>query len=77
MTPDRIRSLRKSLGLSAEAFARAVGVTDGSLIRKWERGAVIPGGTATALLEAAEVVPALRKFLIGRSARCPKALAKL
>lgn len=67
MTPGRIRSLRKSLGLSAEAFARAVGVTDGSLVRKWERGTVTPGGTATTLLEAAEAIPAVQKFLVRRS----------
>lgn len=67
MTPDRIRTLRKSLGLSAEAFARAVGVANGRLIRKWEAGDIVPGGTAMTVLELAETVPAARDWLLARA----------
>lgn len=68
MTPVRIKALRKSLGLSAEAFARSIGISQGRLIRKWEAGDIVPGGTAITLMEAAEAMPSLRQFLLLRSA---------
>ena len=66
MTPDRIKSLRQSLGLSAEAFARSIGVSHGRLIRKWESGNIVPGGPAIALMEAAETIHEVRELLLGR-----------
>lgn len=66
MTPAQIRELRQSLGLTAGAFARAVGATDDKHVAKWERGAGLAGPTRV-LLEAAVEVPALRKWLIKRA----------
>ena len=67
MTPDRIKALRRSLGLSAEAFARSIGISHGRLIRKWEAGDIVPGGTAITLMEAAETMPSVREFLLSRA----------
>lgn len=38
MTPYDLRQARHALGLSAEGFARAVGVRSGRTVRKWEAG---------------------------------------
>ena len=67
MTPDRIRTLRHNLGLSAEAFARAMGVNGGRLVRRWEAGDGAPGGSAARLVEAAEMFPEVRDFLLEKA----------
>lgn len=67
MTPERIRAVRKSLGLSAEAFACAVGVANGRLVRKWEAGDIVPGGTAMTVLELTETLPAVREWMLARA----------
>lgn len=36
MTPAGLKAARKSLGLSQAEFARAVGVSDGRTVRRWE-----------------------------------------
>lgn len=38
MTPAELKSIRHSLGLSAEAFARLVRVSNGRTVRYWESG---------------------------------------
>ena len=44
MTPSELKIARKDLGLSAQAFARLIGVHDGRTVRRWESGdAPIPG----------------------------------
>lgn len=47
MTPDELKSARHALGLSAEGFARLVGVESGRTVRRWETfgegGRDIPG----------------------------------
>jgi transcriptional regulator with XRE-family HTH domain len=44
MTPTELRTARTELGLSAQAFARLIGVHDGRTVRRWEHGeAPIPG----------------------------------
>lgn len=67
MTPDDIRSFRQSLGLSAGAFARALGVSDGSRIREWESGRKEPHAAVLTIIELADDVPAVRKWLIDRA----------
>lgn len=36
MTPEELKSIRQSLGLSAEAFAKMVRVESGRTVRRWE-----------------------------------------
>jgi transcriptional regulator with XRE-family HTH domain len=44
LTPTELRTARTELGLSAQAFARLIGVHDGRTVRRWEHGeAPIPG----------------------------------
>jgi DNA-binding transcriptional regulator YiaG len=44
MTPQELKAARTELGLSAQAFARLIGVHDGRTVRRWEHGeAPIPG----------------------------------
>lgn len=44
MTPTELKTAREELGLSAQAFARLIGVHDGRTVRRWEHGeAPIPG----------------------------------
>lgn len=38
MTPAELKSARRALGLSAEGFARVVGVESGRTVRRWEAG---------------------------------------
>lgn len=52
MTPAQLRTIRDSLGLTAEAFARLVGVSGGRTVRKWEAGDREIPGTVAILLKA-------------------------
>ncbi len=36
MTPEELKSIRRSLSLSAEAFAKLVRVESGRTVRRWE-----------------------------------------
>lgn len=38
MTPASLKAARHRLGLSAELFARVVGVESGRTVRRWEAG---------------------------------------
>lgn len=63
MTAAELKAARHAFGLSANEFARLVGVSDGTTVRKWEleEGSTkrsIPGPVAVlvaALLESAAV----------------------
>lgn len=60
MTPDELRVARQALGLSAQGFARLVGIESGRTVRRWEAGERdIPG----------PLVVLLRVLLALRSAR--------
>ena len=63
MTPDELKSARKSLGLSAEGFARIVGVESGRTVRRWEAGDRDIPGPVQVLAKALLAVPALRNHL--------------
>lgn len=68
MTPAQIREFRQSLGLSAGAFARAVGVSDGSRIREWESGRREPHAAVVTLILMAKALPGGKDWLKARSA---------
>lgn len=64
MTPAELKSARHALGLSAEGFARLMGVSSGRTVRGWEAGerngkpADIPGPVKVltrALVESPDV----------------------
>lgn len=38
MTPTEFKAIRHVLGLSAQGLARALGVSDGRTVRRWEAG---------------------------------------
>lgn len=56
MRPDEIQRARKSLGLSQDEFATAMGVS-ASTLRKWEQGQRAPTGAARTLLKIIEREP--------------------
>ena len=51
MSPSELKSARHILGLSAEGFARAVGVESGRTVRRWEAGERDIPGPVVVLLE--------------------------
>jgi len=53
---ERIRALRKDLGMSQPIFAGMLNVS-GSTVRAWEQGARAPDGPSLRLLEIAERSP--------------------
>jgi len=53
---DRIRTLRRSLGLSQPVFAGMLNVS-GSTVRAWEQGSRAPDGPSLRLLQLAELHP--------------------
>ncbi|MGH2619531.1 MAG: helix-turn-helix domain-containing protein [Anaerolineales bacterium] len=61
MTPAELKHYRKSLGLSVEAFARAVGVMAGRTVRRWEDGTRDIPGPVIVLLELAKKSQTLRR----------------
>lgn len=74
MSPEQLHAFRKSLGLSAEAFARAVGLTGndiGRTVRRWEappdqNGARAPSPMLATFAAACRQVPGFREWLIAR-----------
>ena len=52
-TPDHVKSVRASTGLSQSLFALALGVTP-MTVRNWEQGRIEPKGVATRVLDAIE-----------------------
>ena len=68
MTPDQLRTFRKSLGLSQAEFARAVGVSSDRTVRKWEDGERDIPGPVEALSDLAATIPAVGRELRRRAA---------
>jgi len=65
LTPDRIRSIRKTLGFSQEKLAQLLGVT-WTTVHRWEAGATGPTGNSLrilGLLEKATMDPAFDRVL--------------
>ncbi len=52
-TPEHVKAVRASTGLSQSLFALALGVTP-MTVRNWEQGRVEPKGVATRVLDAIE-----------------------
>ena len=52
-TPEHVKAVRASTGLSQSLFALALGVTP-MTVRNWEQGRVEPRGVATRVLDAIE-----------------------
>ncbi len=51
MTPTEFRAIRHALGLSAQAMARLIQVSDGRTVRRWEAGERdIPGPVRVLML---------------------------
>ena len=51
MTPAEFKAIRHRLGLSAQALARVLGVSDGRTVRRWEAGdRDIPGPARVLML---------------------------
>ena len=51
MTPTEFKAIRHALGLSAQGLARALGVSDGRTVRRWEAGdRDIPGPVRVLML---------------------------
>jgi DNA-binding transcriptional regulator YiaG len=47
MTPAQLKKARHALGLSADGFARLIGIKSGRTVRRWESGErEIPGPVA-------------------------------
>jgi len=63
MTPTDLREIRKSLGLSAEAFARIVRVQGGRTVRRWEAGERDIPGPVQVIAEGLRDSAAVRDYL--------------
>jgi DNA-binding transcriptional regulator YiaG len=51
MTPEELKAARRTLGLSAEGFARLVRVESGRTVRRWESGERDIPGPVTVIIE--------------------------
>jgi transcriptional regulator with XRE-family HTH domain len=60
--PSELRSARTTLGLSAEGFARLVGVESGRTVRRWEAGERDIPGPVRVLTEALMESRAVRRY---------------
>jgi DNA-binding transcriptional regulator YiaG len=61
MTPSDLKSTRQALGLSAEGFARLVGVESGRTVRRWEAGDRDIPGPVIVIISAILASPAVRR----------------
>jgi len=50
LSPIEIRRIRKSLGLSQEAMAQAMGFSSKTVVSRWERGRTEPSRKALAAI---------------------------
>ncbi|CAB4145746.1 hypothetical protein UFOVP1204_69 [uncultured Caudovirales phage] len=67
MTPSELKSARKSLGLSAEGFARVVEVASGRTVRRWEDGSQDIPGPVVVIVGLLLKFPVVRKALLGHA----------
>ena len=63
MTPDDLRTARKTLGLSQAEFARVVGVSSDRTVRRWEDAERDIPGPVVVLTGLLLRMPAVRKAL--------------
>jgi DNA-binding transcriptional regulator YiaG len=63
VTPGELKSIRQSLGLSAEAFAKLVRVSNGRTVRYWESGDRDIPGPVIVIAEGLRDSPAVRDYL--------------
>jgi len=70
MTPAELKSARHALGLSANGFARWVGVAGGRTVRKWEAADGSVPGPVVVLVRAALDSAAVRDYF-GLALRSP------
>jgi HTH-type transcriptional regulator/antitoxin MqsA len=66
LTPDEIRSLRHSLGVSQAALERLLGVGAKTVVR-WEKGTVFQSATADRLMRLLIAKPELVSLLSGET----------
>jgi len=64
LTPNEIRELRRSLGLSQAAFEDLLGVGPKTVVR-WEKGTVFQSATADRLMRLLAALPEVRALLAG------------
>lgn len=57
MTPEAIRTIRKTLGLSQERFAQKLGVSFAT-VNRWEKGRAKPTGLSVGILESVRMAEA-------------------
>lgn len=62
MTPVDLKLIRKSLGLTAEAFARLVRVESGRTVRRWESGERDIPGPVSVIAEAIRDSELIRRY---------------
>jgi HTH-type transcriptional regulator/antitoxin MqsA len=67
LSPEEIRSLRESMGLSQAAFERLIGAGEKTVVR-WERGTIFQSKVTDTLMRVLQAVPAARTFLSKKSA---------
>jgi DNA-binding transcriptional regulator YiaG len=60
MTPDAIRELRESLGLTQTQFARRLGITRQATVSEWERGERRPRPSVVLLMHTLKTTEARR-----------------
>ncbi len=72
LSPDEIKELRRSLGLSQAGFEELLGVGPKTVVR-WEKGTVFQGATADRLMRLLRVMPSLAGILAGESLYKPAA----
>jgi len=64
MTPAELKSIRQSLGLSAEVFAKVVRVESGRTVRRWESAERDIPGPVTLIAELLRDEATLRDRLV-------------
>lgn len=62
MTPADLKAARHALGLSAEGFAKLMGVESGRTVRRWEAGERDIPGPVQILTKALVESAAVRKY---------------
>jgi HTH-type transcriptional regulator/antitoxin MqsA len=78
LTPDEIRAIRASVGLTQAGFERLLGTGPKTVVR-WEKGTVFQSATADKLMRLLAAHPELAPFLVsdesGSAAADPEAPA--
>lgn len=62
MTPAELKQARHQFSLSADAFARWVGASDGRTVRRWESGERNIPGPVQVLVRAALADAGVRRY---------------